>query len=119
MTNYSEKHQQSGTQDDSRAVQINNRAIRDKALSFKARGLHHYLLAACPSGRFTVTELVKASDKDGKTAIVSALRELMERGYLTQKELKDERGRFAGVSYQVFQQPVTRNQDDRQPEGAY
>lgn len=68
---------------------ITNVAIRDKRLSLKARGLHHLLLSYPDGWRVKIEHLVSESDKDGRTAIASALQELERCGYLVRQQKRD------------------------------
>lgn len=73
---------------------ISNAAIQDNTLSFKARGLHHLLLSYPDGFKVKRDSLINKSDKDGKTAIDSALKELEEAGYLTRRKFQDEKGQW-------------------------
>jgi hypothetical protein len=73
---------------------ISNVAIRDKTLSFKARGIHHLLLSYPDGWRVNTDHLAHESDLDGRTAIQSGLRELEEKGYLSRDKTRDEKGRW-------------------------
>lgn len=76
---------------------ISNDAIRDKRISLKARGLHHLLLSYPDSWRISIEHLSgEASDKDARTAIQSALKELEDFGYLTREQVRDKKGRITG-----------------------
>ena len=78
---------------------LQNEALRDPRLSFKARGLLAYMLSLPPEWNFSVSGLSRAS-RDGKDAIRSALRELEAAGYLVREaQAHDEGGKFAGCSY--------------------
>ncbi|MEH1808525.1 helix-turn-helix domain-containing protein [Nostoc sp.] len=68
---------------------ITNVAIRDKRLSLKARGLHHLLLSYPDGWKVKIEHLVNESDKDGRTAIASALQELERCGYLVRHQTRD------------------------------
>lgn len=68
---------------------ITNFTIRDKRLSFKARGLHHLLLSYPDGWQVKIEHLVNESEQDGRTAVASALRELEEYGYLERKQKRD------------------------------
>lgn len=67
---------------------ISNSAIRDSRLSFKARGLHHLLLSYPDGWQINTDHLSGQSDKDGKTSVLSALKELEQLGYLTRKQIR-------------------------------
>lgn len=78
---------------------ISNPAIRDKKLSFKARGLHHLLLSYPDGWEINSHHLASESDKDGRDAVRSALKELEEHGYIRRKNIKDPKtGKFTTSS---------------------
>ncbi len=64
-------------------AQIANTALRDKRLSFKARGLLALVLSNVGEWDASRDWLIDQSEKDGLTAIQSALNELTELGYRT------------------------------------
>lgn len=75
-------------------VTIGNREARDGRLSFRARGLHHYLLSLPPGWRVTTAQLAK-ENPEGREAIRTALNELISLGYVTRSKRQDERGRWS------------------------
>jgi len=84
---------------------IDNQAVRDPRLSFKARGLHHLLLSYPNDWRVSRDQLTTQSDKDGREAIGSALKELMTLGYIERRKGKDGSGRFVYESI-VHELPI-------------
>lgn len=84
---------------------IDNQVIRDTRLSFKARGLHHLLLSYPNDWRVSRDQLTTQSDKEGREAIGSALKELMALGYIERTKGKDESGRFVYESI-VHELPI-------------
>lgn len=62
-------------------AQIANSALRDKRLSFKARGVLALVLSNIGEWEASLRWLENQSDKDGKRAIQGALNELTELGY--------------------------------------
>lgn len=77
-------------------VTIGNAEARDLRLSFRALGLHHYLLSMSP-GWHTTTELIAADSREGRDAIRTALNELITYRYVTRTTFQDERGRWSTV----------------------
>ena len=61
---------------------VNNQILEDTRMSFKARGLLIYMLSKPDDWQVYSEELVQHSDKDGISAIKSALNELEACGYL-------------------------------------
>lgn len=62
-------------------AQIANSALRDKRLSFKARGVLALVLSNVGEWNATLNWLVAQSDHDGRAATQAALNELTELGY--------------------------------------
>ena len=95
---------------------IANAAIRDKRLSLKARGLHHLLLSYPDGWQVKIEHLVTESDKDGRTAIASGLRELEDCGYLTRQQTRDPKtgrlGDWETVISEYPSSPESRDRDD-------
>lgn len=78
-------------------VQIRNEVARDSRLSFKARGILIEILSR-PDNWETSADALAASGPDGRTAVLSGLRELREAGYLTTVRQRLEDGTFNTVS---------------------
>jgi hypothetical protein len=79
-------------------------AIRDKRLSLKARGLHQLILSHPDTWEVNEKELVGQSDKDGRDSFRSAIKELLDAGYLEYAQQR-EGGRFGGGVYNVYESP--------------
>ena len=85
---------------------ISNEAIRDKRLSLKARGLHHLLLSYPDNWRVSIEHLAaEASDKDARTAIQTALKELEALGYISREQIRGDKGRIIGWEHVVRELP--------------
>ena len=86
-------------------AQISNNTLRDKRLSFKARGLLAYLLSQSDTWNFNVKDCSNHST-DGRAAIYSAMKELKRFGYATLH--KEKRGnRFFGSYTLIREIPVS------------
>ena len=83
---------------------MSNHHFKEKKMSLKAKGLLSLMLSLPDDWDYSISGLATLS-KDGKDSIMSALAELEKFGYLTRKRLTDERGRFAGVEYNIFEIP--------------
>lgn len=83
---------------------IANQAIRDNRLSFKARGLHHLLLSYPDNWTINTAQLTAESDRDGREAIASALKELETFGYFERKKLRGQDGRITWETF-VYELP--------------
>lgn len=73
-------------------AQIANEALRDKRLSFKARGVLAMVLSHSGEWNATARWLEEQSDKDGRESIQSALNELNELGYREVLKERNEKG---------------------------
>ena len=92
---------------------ISNVAIRDTRLSFKSRGLHHLLLSYPDGWQINTEHLSEQSDKDGKDAIASALKELESVGYLIRTQIR-VKGKIVGYKSTIRELPL---EDPPQPKG--
>lgn len=83
-------------------VAIPNETIRDRSLTWKARGLLAYLLSHATGFDLNYKAVLNGSEKDGETATRSALNELEEAGYLCREQGRHmEGGRFGVVVWHV------------------
>jgi hypothetical protein len=73
-------------------------------MSLKAKGLISLMLSLHDEWDYSIAGLATLS-KDGKDSIMSALGELEKFGYLTRTRLTDDKGRFAGVEYNIYEVP--------------
>ena len=64
---------------------ILNSAIQDGRLSWTARGLHHYILSLPDDSDICVAHLFEQSLADDQASLNSALKELKDFGYLTNR----------------------------------
>lgn len=87
--------------------QILNSTICDKRLSYKARGIHHYLLSKPANWRAVLADLINQSDLDGKDSVVAGLHELEALGYLRRAERPKTDGKFAGFDIFVYGFPIS------------
>lgn len=89
---------------DSHFVQIRNDVIRDRRLSYKARGLLAFMLSFPDNYRITSESLADASDQDGRRAVLSGLEELRDLGYLVTVSERDEKGQWSKTSF-LYDEP--------------
>ena len=85
-------------------VQLDTHALRNPELSFKAKGLHSYLLQLPENWQVNIADLSKRST-DGRDSVSTGIAELIEAGYIIRERAFDENGLFAGYDYNVFEQP--------------
>lgn len=93
---------------------MSNYHFKEKKLSLKSKGLLSLMLSLPDDWDYTVAGLVTLSS-DGKDSVNSALKELEKFGYLTRTRLTDARGRFAGIEYNIYENPIADNPISEEP----
>lgn len=86
---------------------MSNHHLRDRSLSLKAKGLLSQFLSLPDSWSYSVKGLA-AINKDGKSAVETALWELEKQGYVQRKQSRDKNGRLSTVEYMIFELPQHR-----------
>ena len=86
---------------------MSNYHLKDKRLSFKAKGLWSYMLSLPDTWDFSLNGLCSAS-KDNITSIRSTLKELQEFKYLTIKKLMPNETNSGRIEYEyiIYEYPV-------------
>lgn len=85
-------------------TEIQNVVLRDKKLTFRARGVLVRLLSNADNYRMTAQDLADESPGEGRQAVLAALKNLREAGYIVQKRHQDERGRWRTETF-VYDSP--------------
>jgi len=96
---------------------LSNQVIRDRRLSWRARGILVYLLSQPDNWRTTSAHLA-STGQEGRDSVRNALQELETVGYLVRQKHQDGRGRWTTAVYvfddpqnpQGFPQPKPENQ---------
>lgn len=83
---------------------MSNYHFKEKDMSLKAKGLLSLMLSLPDDWNYNISGLVKLS-KDGKDSVMSALGELEKFGYLRRDRTTDNKGRFSGIIYNIFEEP--------------
>lgn len=101
-----------------RWLTIENETVRDKRLTFGARGLLTYLLSHADKWEIKVPHLIKQSPA-GREAIYTLLRELEKFRYLIRKQRRGHKGRYHWLSvvYETPQGPPMTDEELRQLRG--
>ena len=86
---------------------VRNEVVRDGRLSLKARGLL-LLILSYPDNWETSAERLMQVNKEGRSAILSALTELKDAGYIRQTKIRNARGQIS-TETRVFDQPESEN----------
>lgn len=87
---------------------MSNYHFKEKKMSLKAKGLLSLMLSLPDDWNYSISGLVTLS-KDGKDSVMSALGELEKFGYLTRERQVDSKGRFAGIEYNIYEEPQREN----------
>lgn len=85
---------------------MSNSHFREYGLSFKAKGILSQMLSLPDNWDYSVVGMTKLAT-DGKDSVMSGLAELEEFGYLKRTRTFDEKGRFTGYDYDIFETPQT------------
>ena len=83
---------------------MSNAHFKEREMGLKAKGLLSLMLSLPDNWNYSISGLVTLS-KDGKDSVMSALAELEKFGYLERKQVTNDKGQFAGVEYNIFEQP--------------
>ena len=81
-----------------------NYHLRDKTLSLKAVGLLSKMLSFNDGWQFS-TKGLSAICKEGPDAVLAALRELEDHGYLIRHRQRDDKGRMSKTVFEIYEQP--------------
>ena len=98
---------------------MSNTHFKEREMSLKAKGLLSLMLSLPDEWDYSVRGLVTLS-KDGKGSVTKALIELEELGYVKRTRAHDEKGRFSGYDYDIFEtpyaeKPLTENPSTENP----
>lgn len=88
---------------------MSNHHLRDKNLSYKAKGLLSFMLSLPEDWDYSINGLVSIS-KEGVKAIRNILQELQKYGYLVIEKKQNEIGQFE-YEYLIYEQPDTQKGD--------
>ncbi len=93
---------------------MSNYHLRDKNLSFKAKGLLSFMLSLPDSWDYSLNGLVSVS-KESKKAIRSILNELKENGYLVIEQIRGEKGYYK-YNYIIYEHPIIDEDQENDPD---
>jgi hypothetical protein len=89
---------------------MSNHHFKEKKMSLKAKGLLSLMLSLPDTWDYSISGLTTLS-KDGKDSVMSALAELEKFGYLTRERITNDKGQFAGVEYNIYEEPQPKKPD--------
>ena len=84
---------------------MSNYHLRDKTISFKAKGLLSMMLSLPENWDYTLAGLARIS-LEGKDAIRAAVVELEKAGYIQRGQTTDKAGKFSGNEYIIREYPT-------------
>lgn len=94
---------------------LNRTILNDPNLSFKAKGLHAYLLSKPDDWNIHIEQLAKVS-KEGIEAVKSGLIELKKNGYVELRSIRNEQGnKFLHHEYVVYEVPKKKEPTSEPP----
>lgn len=85
---------------------MSNYHLRDTSLSLTAKGLLSQMLSLPDNWDYTLAGLAQIN-REGKSAIRSAVNELEKAGYIRRRRVKDANGKFSGNEYIIRECPVS------------
>jgi hypothetical protein len=87
-------------------LQVDNAVVRDKRLSYKARGILLFALSHSDGYEATETWLIAASGSDGREAVRSGIKELEALGYRQKRKFQKPNGQWV-TEIDWFEEPRT------------
>lgn len=84
---------------------INLESVHDPNLSWKAKGLHIYLMSRPDGWKLNYADLVCRST-DGRGSVNTAVQELKQYGYLRIKRVRNTRGKYTHLDWTVTESPT-------------
>ena len=84
---------------------LNNIFIRDKTLSWKAKGVMTYLLSLPDDWSVYLSE-IQTHATDGRDSLRTAINELVEHGYLVRTQVRNDSGKFGSLTYEIVESPA-------------
>lgn len=92
---------------------MSNKHLREPNMSLKAKGLLSLILSLPDTWNYSVEGLCELS-KDGRDGISAGLKELEQFGYLVRTIKQDEKGKFAGYTYDIYEEPHNNNNNQQE-----
>lgn len=90
---------------------LDNTCIRDDRISWKAKGLHTYLMSLPEDWKICLSDLINRST-DGRDSVTSAIKELESFGYVQRDVKRTDKGCFKNFCYMVFENPTKIKTED-------
>lgn len=96
---------------------MSNYHLRDKTISFKAKGLLSLMLSLPENWDYTLAGLARIS-LEGKDAIRAAVVELEKAGYVQRRQTTDKAGKFGSNEYIIREYPASHEPPPEGPSSA-
>ena len=93
---------------------VSNRCIRDKNLSLKAKGLHTLMMSLPDDWQYSIKGLA-AICKESETAVGTAIKELIDAGYIRRERIQNRKTGFHGWVYSIYELPQSIDADREKP----
>lgn len=97
-----------------RYVSIDITCLHDDRLSFRAKGLHAYLMSKPNDWQINLEHLSRVS-KEGREAVASAMQELIQHGYASRQRVRQASGRLDGYETVIYERPQADFPKDEKP----
>lgn len=94
---------------------MSNHHLRNSSLSLKAKGLLSQMLSLPENWDFTLAGLASIN-REGEDSIGAAVKELESAGYIRRQRLQGEGGKFSGIEYVIYEQPIDASPLPENPE---
>ena len=78
--------------------------LKNRALSYKAKGLMTFMLSVPPDWDWSLAGLSTLAN-DGVDGVRSGIRELEKHGYLTRRRIRDAAGKLGDIEYTIHEVP--------------
>jgi hypothetical protein len=92
-------------------VILDTTALLDDRLSYRAKGLHSYLMTKPEDWQVHLDYLAQQSPTEGREAVRTALTELEDAGYVKRQKVRGERGLLSGWNTVVYETPALCTED--------
>src|SRR5574344_2146603 len=87
---------------------MSNFHLRDKRLSLKAKGLLSQMLSLPENWDYSLKGLT-VINRENIDAILTAVVELENTGYITRYQGRDDKGKMTGNEYNIYEKPIAEN----------
>lgn len=110
-----------GPRPEQRFYTVDKSLSENERLSWGARGLLIFLLGKPDNWEISVTHLIKQTanaegKSSGRDAVRMILKELERVGYLVADHARNSTGKFSGMAYTVYEQPITPQTENPSPD---